>query len=167
MRYLVIALLLPLLSVDALTQPQLPPSARGPGSGLATRSVSAYLVLERGLLEALKDGNRDAVLRMLSEKFTISSAAEIDEISAADWLQQELNSPIKTAGVRNLNVREFDDVAVVNFLLDRGRSVKGKTVTSTLYVVDVWRQSSHQLLARYVSMPSRTPPIPTRPTGRE
>ena len=85
----------------------------------------------------------------------------------ADWLEHELNNPITTAGVPNLNVSEFDDIAVVRFLLDSGRIVKGKTVTSTLYVVDVWRQSSHQLLARYVSIPTRTPPTPTRPTGRE
>jgi hypothetical protein len=167
MRYLVIALLLPLLSVGALSQPQLQPGVRGPGSGLATRSVSTYLALERDLINALKDGNRAAVLRMLSEKFAVRSAAEIDETSAVEWLQRELNTPNTTATVRNLNVREFDDIAVVSFLLDSGRIIKRKTVTSTLYVVDIWRQSSHQLLARYVSMPSRTPPIPTRPTGRE
>ena len=167
MRFLAILLLLPLLSGSALSQPQLPLGVRGPGSGLATRSVSAYLALERGLLEALRDGNRDAVLRMLDEKFAVSSPAKIDETLSADWLQQELHSSSTNSGVRNLNVREFDDVAVVNFLLDRGRVVKGKTVTTTLYVIDVWRQSSHQLLARYISMPHTTPPIPTRPTGRE
>jgi hypothetical protein len=96
MRYVAIAML-PFLSVGALSQPQLPSGVRGPGSGLATRSVSTYLALERNLLDALKDGNRAAVLHMLSEDFAASSAAETDEISAADWLQQELSSPITTA----------------------------------------------------------------------
>jgi hypothetical protein len=167
MRYLAIVLLLPLLLGSALSQPQLPLGGRGPGSGLATRSVSAYLALERGLLEALKDGNRDAVLRMLDEQFAVSSPIKIDETSSADWLQQESDSSFTTSGVRNLNVREFDDVAVVNFLLDRRRVVKGKSVATTFYVIDVWRQSSHQLLTRYISMPRTTLPIPSRPTGRE
>jgi hypothetical protein len=166
MQYFVVALL-PFLSVAASSQPELPPIVRGPRAGAATRSVSTYLALERELLDALKDGNQAAVLRMLSDDFAVSSAAEIEETSAAVWLQQELGSPITTAGVRNLNVREFGDIAVVNFLLDSRRVVKRNTVTSTRYVLDLWRQSSHQLLARYVSMPSRTPPIPSRPTGRE
>ena len=166
MRHLLIALLA-FISAGALSQPRLPPGVRGPDSGLATRSVSTYLALERDLLDSLKGGNRGAVLRMLSDDFEARSAAEIDETSAADWLQHELASPITTAGVRNLIVREFNDIAVVSFLLDSRRTVKLKIVASTLYVVDVWRQSPHQLVARYVSEPSRTPPIPPRPTGRE
>jgi hypothetical protein len=164
MRCLVVALL-PFLSATALSQSELPPGVRG--TDAATRSVSTYLALERELLDALRDGNRAAVLRMLGENFTVSSAAEIDETSAATWLQQELASPVTMAGVRNLNVRELDNIAVVNFLLDSKRIVKRKTVASTHYVIDVWHQNPHQLLARYVSAPSRTPPIPTRPTGRE
>jgi hypothetical protein len=166
LRHLLIALLA-FVSVGASSQTRLPPGVRGPDSGLATRSVSTYLALERDLLDSLKDGNRGAVLRMLSDDFGVRSAAEIDETSAADWLQEELGSPIMTASVHNLIVREFDDIAVVSFLLDSRRIVKSKTAASTLYVVDIWRQGSHQLVARYVSKPSRTPSIPTRPTGRE
>ena len=165
MRNLLIPLLL-VSSAAALSQPRLP-AVRGPDSGLATRSVSTYLTLERDLLDSLKDGNRAAVLRMLGEDFGGRSAAEIDETSAADWLQHELDSPITMAGVRNLNVREFNDVAVVSFLLDSRRVVNRKAINATHYVVDVWRQSPHQLVGRYVSIPTRTPPIPSRPTGRE
>ena len=68
MRHLLIVLL-PFVSVSASSQPRLPPGVRGPDLGLATRSVSTYLALERDLLDALKDGNRAAVLRLLSEDF--------------------------------------------------------------------------------------------------
>jgi hypothetical protein len=166
MRYMLIALLA-LVSLGALSQPRLPPGVRGPDSGLATRSVSTYLTLERDLLAALKDGNRDAVLRVLDNDFEVRFAADVDETSGSDWLRDELGSRIETAGVRNLSVREFGGIAVVSFLLDSRRVVKRKTVASTLYVIDVWRQDPHQLLARYVSKPSHTPPIPSRPTGRE
>ena len=166
MLCLVIALL-SLVSVAASSDDRLPPGVRGPDSGLAARSVSTYLRLERELLDALKDGNRTAVLQILSDDFVFRSAAEVDETPAADWLKQGLDSPITTAGVRNLNVSEFDDIAVVSFVFDSRRMVQGKSITSTNYVVDVWRRNSHQLLARYLSVPTRTPPIPTRPTGRE
>ncbi|SFB18290.1 hypothetical protein SAMN04515620_12373 [Collimonas sp. OK607] len=155
------------ISLDALSQPQLPPGVRGPESGSATRSVSTYLALERDLLDSLKDGNRDAVLQMLGDGFEVRSAVDVDETSAADWLQGEQRSPIKAASVRNLSAREFNDIAVVSFLLDSRRVVKGKIVTSTLYLIDIWRQTPHQLMARYVSKPSHTMPIPVRPTGRE
>jgi len=165
-RYLALVLL-PFLSVSAWAQPQPPPDVRGPASGLATRSVSTYLALERELLDALSQRNRAAALRMISEDFAVSSATEMDEISAADWLKQELENPRTSAGVRNLNVREFGDIAIVNFLLDSKHVVNRRSVTSTHYVIDVWRRAPHQLLARYVSVPVGAPPIPTRPTGRE
>ena len=144
--------LLACYSVGALSQSRLPPGVRGPESGLATRSVSTYLTLERGLLDSLKEGNRDAVLRILGDGFEVRSAVDQDETSAADWLQGELRNPVEAASVRNLSVREFNDIAVVNFLLDRRRVMKNKSVASTLYVIDVWRQNPHQLMARPVGL---------------
>ena len=166
MRYLLFTLLA-CQSVGALAQPNLPPGVRGAESGMATRSVAAYLTLERGLVDALVEGNRDAVLRKLSEGFEIRSAGESEGIAAAAWLQSELSRPIESASVRNLSVREFGDIAVVSFLLDSRRMIKNKKVTSTLYVIDIWRQTPPQLVTRYVSIPRRTSPIPMRPSGRE
>ena len=69
--------------------------------------------------------------------------------------------------MRNLGVREYDGIAVVNFLLDSGRVVNHRKSVVTQYVVDVWRQDPRRLLVRYTSQPARLPPIPTRPSGRE
>jgi hypothetical protein len=155
------------VSTTALCQTGLPPGVRGPESGLATRSVSNYLRVERDLLESLKAGKRDAILGMLSDDFIVRSASQNDELSAIDWLTSELGNPIETANVRDLSVRELDDIAIVSFLLDSRHGVKPKAVSSTLYVVDVWRKSTNKLVGRFVSEPKHTPPIPPRPTGKE
>jgi len=167
MRHLLMILLVAGGCQEALAQPAMPPGTRGTTSGLATRSVSNYLNLERGLLDALQAGDRGAVLQKLGPDFTFGSAADADETDAADWLNDEMRHPIETANVRNLAVREFGEVAVVSFLLDIRRAAKARAAPSTLYVVDVWQQQPPQLMARYAAQPRHAPPVPARPSGRE
>lgn len=167
MRNLLLIGVLAGAGLTASAQPAMPPGVRGADSGLATRSVSNYLRLERGLLEALKTGDRAVVLQMLDDDFEFKSASAADGETGAEWLDGELRSPAATADVRNLAVREFNEVAVVSFLLDSRRSAKPGAAASTLFVVDVWQQKPSKLLARYVAQPRRAPPFPTRPTGKE
>jgi hypothetical protein len=153
-----LALVIDGLPVIARAQP-----ARGAGGGLATRSVSHYLDLERGLLDALAQRDRAAVQGRLAGEFT-SRTPDSDEVrSGDDWLQQEFAAS-RGRLVRDLSVHEVDDVAVVSFLLDRGQNGRG---ASTWFVVDVWRRSTDRLLARSISRPVAPPPRPKRPTGKE
>ena len=122
------------------------------------------------LVDALETRNRDAAARLLADDFELRSATTgSDATSATDWLQQELRTRAQAGMVREMSVREYEDIAVVTFLLDRrdARPGKGAVTVTTLYVVDVWRQSSHRLLARHVSRPSRFIPYAGRPSGRE
>jgi hypothetical protein len=167
MRHVLIIMLLAGLCLRTTAQPVMPPGVRGADSGLATRSVSIYLGLERRLSEALTRGDREAAQQLLGEDFAFRSAADVDETSAADWLDGELHNPTEAANVRNLSVREFNDMAVVGFLLDGHRTSKSKVATTTLYVVDVWQQNPPHLMARYVAQPQHARPVSTRPTGRE
>jgi hypothetical protein len=162
-----IAVALLCFSAGAQSQARLPPGVRGPDTGMATRSVATYLDLERSMLDALQRGDRDAVRRILGDDFELRAADGPDGTPADAWLEGELRSRIVAGTVRDLAVREFDDIASVSFLLDSRRKVRNGQVASTLYVIDVWRQSSHKLLVRYVSKPVRVPPPPARPTGRE
>ena len=158
-------LALALLSQGAPAQSRLPPGVDGPGAGMATRSVSQYLALERSLIESLKNANRPAVLQLLGESFDLRSASTSEALSGADWLDAELRSPLQAGAVRDMAVREFGEVAVVSFLLDQRRVVQGKRQASTLYVIDVWR--GQRLEARHVSRVGNGAPIPARPSGRE
>ncbi|MCO5397387.1 nuclear transport factor 2 family protein [Ralstonia soli] len=163
-------LLLAALAGPALSQPVLPPGTGGSPLGLATRSVSVYLGLERTLVDSLKQGNRDAVLKQLAEGFAAYAPDTNDQgLPAQAWVDGELHRQIIDAQVRDLNVRELDDLAIVSFLLEQQLHRSGKTRTTVVYVVDIWRRTSHQLWARYVSWPAHVglTPARRRPTGKE
>jgi len=146
MRRCLFSIAVAALTSVAQAQPGLPPGVRGPSSGMATRSVSTYLVLERGLADAIADGNREAVVRMLGDGFEVRSEDGGDALARDDWLNGQLRSGQTPALVRDLAVREFDDIAVVSFLLDSPRVAGKKKVPSTLFTVDIWRLASNSLL---------------------
>ncbi|MGZ5252582.1 MAG: nuclear transport factor 2 family protein [Caldimonas sp.] len=153
------ALLLPAAHAQGVA----PPGMRA--GGMATRSVSRYLGLERSLQEALAGRDRAGVTALLADDFVLRTSAGPDVESADDWLRRELASAQREGLVRDLSVREADDVAIVSFLLDRGPA--GRPATATWFVVDVWRQSTQRLLARSMTRAAAAPRRPGRPTGRE
>jgi hypothetical protein len=163
------SLLLLCAAAPSLAQAQgaLPPGVRGPDSGMATRSVSKYLDLERTFQNALAAGERSAVLKLLADDFDVRTAASPDAVLTEDWLRREFAGPAHGYRVRDLLVREFDDLDIVSFLLDRTRADGSGRTGPTQFVVDVWRRSSGKLLARYAEAPAHLPPVPSRPTGRE
>ena len=161
------ALVLALLSLATAAQSRLPPGVDGPGAGLATRSVSQYLALERQLIESFRQADRTLVLQQLAETFEFRSASTPEAMSGVEWIESEWRDRLDAGAVRELSVREFGDTAVVSFLLDQRRVVKGRKLASTLYIVDVWSQSPRRLEARYVSNTRPGGPIPARPSGRE
>lgn len=166
MRFPVFALLMA-AALSIAAQPGPPPGVRGAENAMATRSVSAYLQLERDLQDALVDQNIAELNRLLAADFEVRSADRADATGSDDWRQQEMRANLSKAGVRDLAVREFDDIAIVSFFLDRTRVWKGKPVSTTWYIVDVWRRSAKKLQVRYTSQPVKPVPAPTRPSGRE
>lgn len=148
----------------ARAQPPLP-EMRGAGGGTATRIVSAYLDRERGLQAALEQRYRAAVVPFLADDFTLRTSARDDVESGDEWLRREFALAKSEGSVRNLSVREVDDVAVVSFLLDRGTA--RRRTASTWFFVDVWRQSTERLLSRSMSRAVGTSTKPTRPSGKE
>ena len=163
-RGAVIALLAgALLPVMALAQPGVP-GLRGAGGGMATRSVSHYLDRERGLQDALERRDRTAVLALLADDFTLRTSATADVESGEDWLRREFAAAPSEGFVRDLSVREFEDLAVVSFLLDSARS--GRRANAVWFVVDVWRPSAHRLLTRSMTLAVGAPRKPSRPSGR-
>ena len=161
---LAVILICTLLPV-AQAQPNPPPGMRGGAGGMATRSVSNYLTRERTLQDALERRDRAAVTAVLAADFEQRSAFVPDVASADDWLRSEFAAKQPEGLVRELSVREVDDVAIVSFLLDRGPA--GRPALTTWFVVDVWGKSSQLLLARSITRAVGTPPKHVRPTGRE
>jgi hypothetical protein len=143
------------------------PDPHGPNVGMATRSVSKYLDLERSLQQAIAEHDRVTVTGLLDPDFIERSAASDDPIALGDWLTETFKKPNPNGQVRDLLVIETDDVATVSFLLDTGRSKADKGRAHTYFIVDVWRQSTGKLQARYSDTPTSPPRAPDRPNGRE
>jgi hypothetical protein len=149
----------------AEAQPAPPPSVGRGAGGMATRSVSRYLGLERGLQQAIEQRDRASVTTLLADDFELRSASGPDIATADDWLRREFAAKPNEGLVRDLSVREVDDLAIVSFLIDRGPV--GRPATTSWFVIDVWRQSSQRLLARSITRATGASPKTNRPTGRE
>lgn len=134
--------------------------ALGPPGASATRVVANYLERERALQSALAAHDQTAAAAMLDPDFEARTPASPDTSSRGDWLKGEFAKSKGPAQVRDLAVREADDLAIVSFLLVTHRN-------DTYFVVDVWRQSSGKLQARYIAAPRNPPPIARKPNGRE
>jgi len=160
----VVALLMGALLPITQAQPGVP-GVRGAGGGMATRSVSRYLGLERGLQEALDRRDRGAVVALMADDFTLRTSATADVESSDDWLRREFASAPSDGLVRDLSVREVDDLAVVSFLLDRGPA--GRRAAATWFIVDIWRQSTQRLLSRSMTRAVGSSLKPSRPSGKE
>jgi hypothetical protein len=150
----------------AFAQPALPPGVRGPAAGAATRSVSRYIDLERDLAGAVAARDATAVRRLIADDFEARSASSPDPLQKDEWLRAEFAGAGLTR-VRQLSLREFDDVAVASFLLQRVKPDGSAARGPTLFVVDVWRQSTGQLQMRYTDQPAHVPALRDRPSGRQ
>jgi hypothetical protein len=152
------ALLLAVLCAPAAAVPEgPPPGVRGAG-GLATRSVSEYLRLERELEDAIETRDAAGIDRLVDASFEWRSGAIPDPLSRDEWLRAERAAARHGARIRDLAVREESELVIVSFVRD---AKDGAT-----FVVDVWRRDPQRLVARY---PGRPAPgaAPKRPSGRE
>jgi hypothetical protein len=128
------------------------------GAGMATRSVAKYLQLERDLQQSLAARDDAAAKQMLADDFQLRTPAAPEPLGADQWLRHH---PADARDrVRELNVQEPGDLAIVSFLLDAPTGRR-----RVRFVVDVWRDD--KLLSRYEAWTSEAPPRAARPSGRE
>jgi hypothetical protein len=133
---------------------QAQPVHAGGVAGAATRSVSRYLALERGLDEALVTRNDAVLATRVDPQFEFRTPASADVRDRDAWLHRVAHA---RARVRDLTVKEDGEYAVVSFLADAG----GKT----RFVVDVWK--GDVLISRSSAAAPEAPRAPKRPSGRE
>ena len=168
MRFLLVGLFLTIsVGSSVCAQDRLPPGVRGGDSAMATRSVNKYLQLERSLQTAIQDKDATAIKPLLTEDFEFRSANKPDADDMETWMKSVMAGTAVKNRVRDLNVREFENTAIVSFYLDRDAASRVRETKTTSFVVDVWRQPANQLVARYISAPGKPAPRPTRPSGRE
>jgi hypothetical protein len=129
-----------------------------PLGAAATRSVSRYAALEEALLNAIQQKDRQAAEALFGDGFEVRKAARAEATPGAEWLAERWAHAKPTVHIHRLAVREWDDLAVVSFLLEGDGS--------PVFVVDVWRASSGRLLSRHTAPTSGLAATPTRPDGK-
>lgn len=154
-----------LVSPASFSQDTAPGAPRGMAGGMAaTRSVARFMALEQSLQQAVEARDRQRVTAMLAPDFEWRTPASADAGLQDDWLAYAFKTASATYQVRDMTVVERDDLALVSFLLDARKP--GAAKGAVYFIVDVWRQSSGQLLSRAMSTPAHPPPVRTRPDGR-
>lgn len=125
-----------------------------------TRDVTEYKSREQALIAFIGD-KENQQMPLLADDFEVWSDKSRDWQSKDDWLKtarQQANF-----NIRNLSVRQMDDFAIVNFLLESTDRLDKER--STQFVVDIWRQSTNKLSVRYIS--DVEPSVQLNPTDRK
>jgi hypothetical protein len=163
-----ILVLIVLLAVAAVGQDKAPTGGRPSGgrTETPTRGVVKYKAMERALLQAQQEKQQDKVSGMLADDFEVWSSEQSDPTPRELWEQNAASSNISWFQIRNMAVRDFGNIAIVSFLLDRHGEANGKPVTPTVFIVDVWQQPAGKLAVRYQSVPGK-PGAQLLPTGKE
>ncbi|WP_124950176.1 nuclear transport factor 2 family protein [Sulfuriferula thiophila] len=116
-----------------------------------TRLVQIFGSLEHDLGDNAKNGNIDAVGKMLMDDFEMRvGAMPGNPVPRAQWLQQIIQRPGFLADIQQMAVHDYDSVAVVSFLLKQDKSAK---TSADIYMVDVWKKVGDKwlLAVRYAS----------------
>ena len=157
-----------LFSLAAVAQDKAPTGGRPSAerTETPTRGVIKYKAIERALLQAQQEKQQDKISAMLADDFEVWSSEQNEPTPRELWEQSATASNITWFQIRNMAVRDFGNIAIVSFLLDRRGEVNGKPVTPTVFVVDVWQQPAGRLAVRYQSVPGK-PGAQLLPTGKE
>lgn len=118
----------------------------GMGQSTVTREVAEYTSLEQALMATILDQENKSIA-LLADDFEVWSNNAHDWQSKADWIKFEKQDT--AFNIKNVSVRIMDDFAVVQFLLQTKRPNDHQWHNQI--VVDIWRQSTHQLAVRYAT----------------
>jgi len=140
------------LAVVAVLGASLGAAAQPAGRGVMTmtRGVKTFTDAEAELVTAMKARDGAAIDRIVGIEFEQrSAAAPAAPVWRGDWIDQAPAEFARSAGLRDMAVHEFGDVAVVSFTWLRERP------QAPAFVVDVWHRKGegepYQLASRYLS----------------
>jgi hypothetical protein len=128
----------------------------------AATSVQEFQTIEQSLMNAITAGDRVPWERVLDADCMLTT--EEGQLLTRDALLKDLRPlPAGLSGtivVRDLNVQERSDVAIVRFLADESETVFGQRLATRYRVTDTFRRSgaSWKMIASHVSVVTADPP---------
>jgi len=130
-----------------------------------TRLVQQFTAFENSLIESIRKQDPTALQKLLADDFEMRVGANPGiPTPRAEWIRLSFNDSVALAGVEQMAVHDFGNIAVVSFL---GR----REAAGDLFIVDVWVRikDSWRLSTRYASatgdhhfiIPGATPEAPS------
>lgn len=121
---------------------------------LATVLTHKYLQSERALEQWFSTGMANKVQQQLSDDFSAHIPPD-EELGQKPWIERQIAQSRTPWAVTNLQASLQDDICVVSFLRIQPQTRKWQ------FIVDIWRESSQKLLARFEG-PLSSHPLPSR-----
>ncbi|QWF69878.1 hypothetical protein KEF85_10955 [Methylomonas paludis] len=112
----------------------------------AGTEISRYTALEYRLINAVYSQDPQALV--VADNFSYQSTESPDPLSKSAWLSLQ-RQQTGTYHIRNLTVRNMDNIAVVSFVLDKSLGRYKKPLST--FITDIWQPNQPQLLARYAA----------------
>ena len=127
-----------------------------------TFNAHQYLQAEQQLEEAIGRNAAQSLAQQLAENFTARTAA-VASLDKNQWLLLQSSRTRQPWIIRDLNVQVQDDLCIVSFL-----RVNPQQPRQQQFIIDIWRDSTRQLLNRYESPIGNGSARPTiiRPDGK-
>jgi hypothetical protein len=136
-----------------------------------TRQVAQFGALEDRVFSSIVHADAKALGDLLADDFALRTARSGgDTIGRDEYMKQRLNDhDLRSYQVRRIDVRDFGEIAVVNFLYHQEAISGGKDLSGDFFITDVWRKSAAgwKLAVRYSAGPGIGITTDKRPTGKE
>ena len=146
-------------------------SARS-GEATVTRlsRTSFFQELEQRWAEAIKQQDKEVLDKeFLADDYALRISDDTSrEIHRSDWLAAIPIYNTRNFTIKNLEVREFGNVAVVSHSFYQEADVNGVDRSGNFFIVDVWmlREGKWKVSARYSSPSRQLPIVPKTGEGR-
>jgi hypothetical protein len=125
--------------------------------------VRIFAGLEQQWADSIQRKDLDTLRhRFLSEDFALRISDDASrKIPRSDWLAGVTAYNICSYNIRDLQVRDLGEVAIVSLVLDQDADVSGVGRSGDFFLVDVWvrQEAGWKVAARY-SSPLRALPKP-------
>ena len=131
--------------------------------------IQIFADLEQRWAEAIQRKDQAVLDReFLAEDYSLRISDDTSrKISRSDWLAAIPIYTTRSFSIRNIEVRQFGDTAIVSHSFHPEADVNGVDRSGHFFIVDVWtlREGKWKVSARYSSPARQLPELPKREHG--
>ncbi len=129
-----------------------------------TRQVTQFGALEDRVFSSILHADAKGLGELLADDFALRTARSGgDTIGRDEYMKQRLNDhDLRSYQIRRIDVRDFGEISIVNFLYHQDAVSGGKDLSGDFFITDVWRMEAHRPLLRRPGHRHQHRPTPHR-----